>query len=233
MKICRNIFKQFKSSTMKKTIFLIGTIFAVSFLAKAQNGYEQSMRATVARLDKAVTAGDYQALAADFKIIADREKTQWLPYYYAGFCNAKTSWLYEDDGEKIEPYANLAEEEIKKARSLLDTASQKKELSEIYCVFSMANRAMVFINPQTYGRQYGPVASRYIQMAQQANPDNPRAIWLQGWEKFKTPKLWGGDKNKAKELLEDANQKLANAPVAGVNPHWGKKEVDELLKQIK
>jgi hypothetical protein len=126
MKICRNIYKQLKSSKMKKAIFLIGTIFAVTFFAKAQNGYEQLMRATVVRLDKAVTVGDSQALAADFKTIADREKMQWLPYYYAGFCNAKTGWLYEDDGEKIEPYANLAEEEIKKARSLLDTASQKK-----------------------------------------------------------------------------------------------------------
>src|ERR1700676_3143728 len=154
MKICRNFYKQFKSSKMKKTIFLIGAIFGVSFFAKAQDGYEQVMHAIVARLDKAVTVGDYQALAADFKTIADREKMQWLPYYYAGFCNAKTAWLYEDDGEKIEPYANLAEEEIKKARALLDTATQKKELSEVYCVFSMTNRAMVFINPQTYGRQY-------------------------------------------------------------------------------
>src|ERR1700680_336013 len=156
---------------MKKRICLIGAVFAVSFFAKAQNGYEQSMQAIVASLDKAFSVRDYQTLAADFKTIADQQKTQWLPYYYAGFCNAKTGWLYQDDGEKIEPFANLAEEEIKKARSLLDTASQKKELSEVYCVFSMANRAMVFINPQTYGRQYGPAASRYIQMAEQANPD--------------------------------------------------------------
>jgi hypothetical protein len=218
---------------MKKTMLFIATIFAISFSVKAQDAYTQQMQATVARLDKANSAKDYQQLADDFKTIADRQKTQWLPYYYAGFCNAKIGWLYKDDGDKIEPFANLAEEEIKKAQSLIDTANQKTALSEIYCVLSMVNRARVFVNPMSYGRQYGPIASRYAQMAEKTNIENPRALYMEGWEKYATPKLWGGDKKKAKELLETASEKLKIIPVAETDPHWGKKEVEELLKQLK
>src|ERR1700730_14196062 len=154
---------------MKKTIFLITTVFMVSFAAKAQDDYSKQMQATVSRLDKANSIKDYQQLADDFKTIADGQKTQWLPYYFAGFCNAKIGWLYQDDGDKIEPFADKAQEEIKKAQSLLDTATQAKELSEVFCVLSMINQARVFINPMTYGRQYGPAAGRYIQLAEKAN----------------------------------------------------------------
>jgi hypothetical protein len=115
----------------------------------------------------------------------------------------------------------------------LDTTKQKAALSEIYCVLSMVNRATVFINPASYGRQYGPAASMYTKMALQENPDNPRALYLAGWEKFSTPKMWGGDKNKAKELLLAAQQKLAANTAGGTDPHWGKKETDALLAQLK
>jgi len=218
---------------MKKTIFSIAMILLLSFVTRAQDAYMQKMQATVSRLDRANSVKEYQQLANDFIAIADEQKQQWLPYYYAAFCNAKIGWLYQDDGDKIEPFADKADEQIKKAQSLLDTATQKKELSELYCVMSMAKRARVFVNPVTFGRQYGPVASRYIQLAEKENPDNPRALYLEGWEKYSTPKVWGGDKKKAKELLENAKQKLDANSSAGINPHWGKNEVGELLKNLK
>jgi hypothetical protein len=215
---------------MKKTLLAMTAILLLSVGAGAQDAYTQSMQAAVTRLDKATSVKDYQQLAGDFQTIADQQKKDWLPYYYAAFCNAKTGWLLQDDGDKIEQFADQGDEEIRKAQSLLDTATQKKQLSEIYCVLSMTNQARVFINPQTYGAKYGPTASRYRQLAEKANPDNPRALYMLGWEKFTTPKLWGGDKTKAKEYLENAKQKLAVAPSTGLDPHWGKKEIEDLLK---
>jgi len=137
-----------------------------------------------------------------------------------------------DDGEKIEPFAIKADEQIKKAYALLDTAKQKKELSEVYVVLSMANRARVYINPMTYGRTYGPPAGRYTQKARLTNPENPRALYIEGWEKYATPKMYGGDKKVAKELLEQAKQKLTAGNSADAAPHWGIKETDELLKKL-
>jgi hypothetical protein len=219
---------------MKKTIFLITATIIMYATNYAQEAYTQQMQAIVTKLDNANTLKDYQQLANDFLRIADAQKTQWLPYYYAAFCNAKIGWLKQnDDPDNIESFANKADEEIKKAQSLLDTSKQKKELSEVYCVLSMINRARVFINPQTYGPQYGPAASKYTYLAVQVIPDNPRALYLDGWEKFSTPKMWGGDKAKAKELLTTAKQKLDNSGSSGIEPHWGKKEVEGVLKQLK
>jgi|SRR5882724_1898931 len=218
---------------MKKTFSVLTAILLLSLGAGAQDAYIQSMQAAVTRLDKAASAKDYQQLAGEFQTIADRQKKDWLPYYYAALCNAKTGWLLRDDGDKIEPFADQADEEIRKAQSLLDTATQKKQLSEVYCVLSMTNQARVFINPQTYGAKYGPAAGRYRQLAEKTDPDNPRAFYMLGWEKFTTPKLWGGDKKKARELLEIAKQKLDSNASAGIDPHWGMKEVDELLIQLK
>jgi hypothetical protein len=215
---------------MKKISLFIAAAWMLCFSLQAQN---PEMLTTVTKLDQASTVKEYQQLAGDFEAIAQKQKTGWLPYYYSAFCNAKIGWLYQNDGEKIEPFADKAEKDIRKAESLLDTAIQKKELSEVYCVLSMVNRSRVFVNPMSYGSQYGPVAARYTQLALKTNPDNPRANYLEGWTKYSTPKLWGGDKKKARELLELAKQQLESAPPAGINPHWGKKEVDGLLKELK
>ncbi len=215
---------------MEKISLFIAAAWMLCFSVQAQ---DPEMLATVTKLDQANTVKEYQQLAGDFEAIAQKQKTEWLPFYYSAFCNARIGWLYQNDGEKIEPFADKAEKDIRKSESLLDTAVQKKELSEVYCVLSMVNRSRVFVNPMSYGSQYGPVAARYTQLALKTNPDNPRANYLEGWTKYSTPKLWGGDKKKARELLELAKQQLGSAPPAGINPHWGKKEVDELLKELK
>ncbi|AXY73333.1 hypothetical protein D3H65_04770 [Paraflavitalea soli] len=217
---------------MKKAILMMMTASLLITASRAQNTQDQQLQANVAKLDKATAVKEYRQLATDFAAVAAQQPTNWLAWYYAAYCNAKTGWLYQDDGDKIEPFANLAEEQAKKALSLLDTASKKKELSEVYCVLSMAERARVFINPMTYGRKHGPAASQYIQRAIAANPSNGRAIYLEGWEKNATPKMWGGDKKKAKELLEQALQQLNAQGNAGTSPHWGKPDVESLLKTL-
>jgi len=219
---------------MKRILFLIAVTIVMGTAVHAQGDYTQQMQAAIAKLDNAKAVKDYQLLADNFLRIADAQKNEWLPYYYAAFCNAKTGWLKQnDDPDNIEPFANKAAEEIKKAAMLIDTAKQKKELAEIYCIQMMLNQARVFINPQTYGREYGPTAFNYLQMAKQAAPDNPRVLYLLGWQKFATPKMWGGDKALAKQLLTSAKQKLAGEQVEGLGPHWGKKEVEEMLGQLK
>jgi len=219
---------------MKKTILIIAFIATACTVINAQSSYQQQMQTTVTKLDNANTVKDYQQLADEFLRIADIEKTQWLPYYYAAFCNAKIGWLKQDrDPDNIESFADNAEEQIKKANALLDTSKQKKELSEVYCVQMMLNQARVFINPQTYGPRYGAVAFNYTQLAKNENPDNPRMLYLLGWQKFETPKMWGGDKTKAKELLLTAKQKLESNSSSGIEPHWGKKEVEGILNQLK
>jgi hypothetical protein len=217
---------------MKQLIILIAGVFVLQMPAHSQEAGTQELQSYVSQLDKAASAANYQQLAEQFGRLANNHPSNWLAWYYAAFCNAKTGWLLQNDDDRIEAFADKADQQVAMALSLLDTTKQKKELSEVYVIMSMANRARVFINPMTYGRKYGPVASRYNQLALQTNPNNGRALYLAGWEKYATPKLWGGDKQKAKELLLQASQQL-NAQSANDNPHWGKNETEELLAKLK
>lgn len=217
---------------MKKAILIIAGIFTMQFTGFSQGTYTQQMEANVSKLDNAKSVGDYQILANDFSRLGDAQKTEWLPFYYAAFCNVKISWLYQKDGDKIEPFSTLAETQIIKAEAFLDTAKNKTELSEVYCVLSMVNRAKVFISPMSNGKKFGSVAHQYIDKAKQMNPENPRVNYLYGWEKFYTPKLWGGDKTKAKEFLDLAVTQLSNKPGSNSFPRWGYKECQDILKQF-
>ena len=215
---------------MKKLILIIAGIVIMRLASIAQNTTGE-LENTVARLDRANDLPDLQLLASRFRRIAEARKTNWLSWYYAALCNAKIGSLNDDDRNDIEPYKAKANEEIQWALALLDT-TQKKELSEVYCVLSIINRDIVYMNPVTYKREYGPAASKYMRLAVQANPENPRALYLDGWEKFAIPIKSGGDKTAAKKLLISAKQKLNTNESFSVDPHWGKAEVDAILKQL-
>ena len=216
---------------MKKLIISAVAIMLLYFSASAQQN-SGALQSAVTKLDQAKTAKDYEILEKEFVKIAVDQSKDWLPNYYAAYCNAKIGFLLQDDGESIEPYSNRGEAQAKAAESLLDKNNQKKELSEIYTVISMLNQGKVFINPMTYGPKYGPIAQQFLNAAKQLNPDNPRAIYLAAWFKYNTPKMWGGDKALAKQLATQSLKLLDNAEKS-VNPHWGKAEDQELLNKYK
>ena len=210
--------------------FIITTILLICSVAFtfAQNGdYTTRLEASAKQLDQAKSVSDFQGLEKTFVQLGNTQKTEWLPYYYAAFCNAKTGFLLQDDGEKIEPYSVRGEAQIKKSESL--AKGEPKVLAEIYVVQAMIYRTKVFISPMTMGRQFGPLSDQFLKKAQKLDAENPRAIYLDAWTKYHTPKLWGGDKDLARELAGKAIQKLP-ATAFSVTPHWGKAESELLLR---
>ena len=217
---------------MKKVSLLIIILFAGLSISWAQTeAFTKQMESAVTRLDNAKSVGDYQKLANDFTRIGAGNQKQWLPHYYAAYCNARIGWLFEKvDPEKIEPFITVAAQQIEKAKSLVDSTTQKKEMTEIYCVMSMIKRGWVFMNPMAYGREYGTTAKMFFEKAKAIEPENPRVLYLDAWEKYNAPKMWGGDKDKAKELLTFAIQKLESNPPKDIYPRWGKSVCEEILK---
>ncbi|SKA04174.1 hypothetical protein SAMN04488128_102422 [Chitinophaga eiseniae] len=212
---------------MKKTI-----LFFMLLLACAVSAMAQTLDEAVHKLDNAASVKDYEALEKTFTALSAQQPDSWLPWYYAAYCNAKIGFLYQDDGDKIEPYSVKGEEQIGRAQALLDSAKQRQELSEVLTVASMVNRTKVFINPMTYGRKYGMLSEKYLQQALQLQPENPRALFVRAWVKYYTPKMWGGDKPLAKELAEKSLGLLAKDK-SGTAPHWGKVENEALLAKFR
>lgn len=211
---------------MKQVIIMFVALIPISGFAQQQGG-PSSLERLVAELDRASTVTDYEALEAKFAALSETD-TRWLTPYYAALCNANIGFMLEQDGERIEPYSDRGLDQLKEAITRINKAAQQKELAEIYVVASLLYRTKVFINPMTMGRKYGPTAGKYLELALKFDADNPRAIYVEAWNKYHTPKAWGGDKRLAKELAQKSLALLAKER-DGLQPHWGVRENNRLL----
>ena len=72
---------------MKKSLFTIALV-AISFLSFSQSEkFQKAMEQNIAQFDAAKTAADFLSVGSNFERIAEAEKNQWLPYYYAALSN--------------------------------------------------------------------------------------------------------------------------------------------------
>ena len=92
---------------MKKLIALIA-IVSLTQIASAQNKkYIAIMEKNIAALDTSRANDQLQTLANTFDRIANAEKAEWLPNYYAAYCNVNMT--YNLKGEAIDTYCDKAD----------------------------------------------------------------------------------------------------------------------------
>ena len=202
---------------MKNTI-LSTLIICLCITAFAQSErYAPAMKKNIAMLDSAIQKGNAKELANNFERIGDAEKTQWLPYYYAAYCNILITYT-EKDKSKVDAIADKAEELITKAEGLAG-----KENSEIDVIKSMIASAHMMVDPQSRYMQYGAASSSNIEKAKALDPTNPRPVYLEAQAKFYTPAAFGGGKDVAKPLFEKAISMFDTfKPETDLHPTWGK-----------
>jgi hypothetical protein len=204
---------------MKK--LLLGFTLLLALGSQAQSDkYTEAMQKNLAALNEAQTPDALQAVAASFERIAEAEKTQWLPYYYAvlaqeriGFSDPKA------DKDKIG----------EKATQLLDKAEAIEKNAELCCLRNMAATIQMLVDPQNRWQTYGMAARAALEKAQQLDEKNPRIYYLQGMSLFGTPPAFGGGKDKAKPLFQKSLDLFKTAEVKPLYPNWGQKEAEEML----
>src|SRR5947208_3648679 len=76
---------------MKKMILALMLLSAIITNAQSDK-YAAAMKKNLDLFDSAKTTADFQSVAAAFERIGDAEKTQWLPYYYAGLALTMPGW---------------------------------------------------------------------------------------------------------------------------------------------
>ena len=210
---------------MKKTILSVLVIcFSITAFAQSDK-YAPAMKKNIALLDSAMQKGNAKELANNFERIGDAEKTQWLPYYYAAYCNILTTYT-EKDKTKIDAIADKAEEMITKSQALTG-----QENSEIDVIKSMIASAHMMVDPQSRYMQYGGASSSNIEKAKALDPTNPRPVYLEGQAKLYTPEAFGGGKAVAKPLLEKALAMFDTfKPASELHPVWGKASVKYFIE---
>ncbi len=189
----------------------------------AQNDrYQKGMEKTMSMLDSAKNSDDYTSVAAAFERIGDAEKTQWLPYYYAAFCNVMKG--FQDQKVNKDEVATKAEELIAKAEAI------EPKNSEIFILKNMASTLHMLVDPQTRWQQYGAKGNEALAMSKQLDPNNPRAYLMEGQGIFGMPVQFGGGKDKAKPLFEKSLALFeVQKPASALHPKWGKSSAKGML----
>src|SRR5580693_4303597 len=115
---------------MKKiiSILLVSCSFTLAAFSQSDK-FVSAMKTNLSLLDSAKSVPDFVSLANTFERIGDAEKTQWLPYYYAGLALSSAGW---------QPATTDKDGNADKINALLDKAvalaSNDTARSEIYAV---------------------------------------------------------------------------------------------------
>lgn len=202
-------------------------LFATAGFAQSDK-YTMAMKKNLHGMDSSFrNPADLLKLANSFERIASTEKNQWLPYYYAAFCQVNVGFM-EQDKTKVDAFAD-------KAASLIAVAdSLAPGNSEISCIKSMVASCHMMVDPMTRWQEYGAASSSNMVASMRQDPTNPRPYYLKGQGLKYTPEQFGGGCATAKPALEVALEKyLTFKPASELHPTWGKEIAQQLIATCK
>jgi len=214
---------------MKKFIVTGFILIAAFTTVKAQSErFVNAMKSNIAAMDSSFrNPPSLLTLANSFERIGNAEKNQWMPFYYAAFCQVNYSFM-ETDKSKIDVLADKAAELIAKADSLMPNNS------EISCVKSMIASSRMMVNPMQRYMEYGPVSEKCLADAITQDPTNPRPHYLKGQGLKYTPEAFGGGCKPALEEFQKAMDKYnVFKPASDIAPDWGKAITEKLIAECK
>ncbi len=217
---------------MKRILFIAATFISLTTFAQTEK-YFKAMEPKVAAIDTTRSVEAAKDLANAFERIAEAEKTQWLPYYYAALAQVNSGYSLSGGNmgglaSQLDPIADKAESLLQKAEAL------SKDNSEIWAVKKMIATLRMTADPMARYQQYGLMAQQALETARRLDKNNPRVDLLEGQDKFFTPEQFGGSKTEAKKLFEEALKKYAAAkPASSIEPSWGRGTTQYFLNQVK
>lgn len=166
--------------------------------------------------------------ANKLSLIAKKWGDNWVTHYYVAYSKGLLSYM-EKDAAKRDAYLDEADKEREEAVSIL-----KKENDETFVLAAMLANARMAVDPMNRWQKYGKIYSEDLQSAKEINPDNPRMYYLQGTNKFFTPKQFGGGKKAALPYFEKAEGLYAKEKGGDITkPYWGKDSNERFIAQCK
>ena len=208
-----------------KNLTLILAIVLLSFVSKAQKPeYYQAMGETLGQYATCKSAADFQALGNKFQMIANAEKTEWLPLYYQAHCYILMSFM-EPDASKKDSYLDVAEKSVNKLIEMVPAES------EVFTLQSFYFTGRLVVNPMERGQQFGGLSGQAIGKALALDPSNPRAKLMKIQMDMGSAQFMGQD---PKSFCPQAKELLAGwddfKPKSAIHPSWGKDQVQGIVK---
>jgi len=208
----------------KLCIALMAFIFSNALFAD-EKSYTEAMISAMEQM-KISKPADYGLIANQFERIAQAEKTEWLPYYYASYVSIIQSYATQDKSK--------ADEILDYAQKMLDQAAILKiDNSENIVLEGFIDCARIAVDPQR-GAEYSQNAIGEFKKAQEIDPLNPRADYMLGMVLLNTPDFYGGGKKVAQPFFEGAILKFDKfVPLSALHPSWGKEQCKKQLDSCK
>ena len=213
---------------MKKLFSLLVLISFVSSSFAQSEKYVAAMKQNLAAFDTAFKKPEYlQSLGNSFERIANAEKNQWQPYYYAALSQLNYAFLLNQP-EQNDAIADQAKKNIDAADKL------SPENSEISVLKAMEASVRMIVNPMERYMTMGMLSDNEIQNAMKQDDTNPRPYYFKGTMIRHTPEQFGGGCKPAMEFFTKAMERFDSFKPAGdLNPSWGKKQTEMYMDGCK
>ena len=195
-------------------------------IAFSQTAYDKVMTEKIASIEKHQTADEFTALANDFKRIGDKEKTQWLPYYYAAFSTIQKGRMAMREGKvaDLDPIAADAQKSLDLAMDL------SKDNAENLILQKMIHGLKMMVDPQARFMSEGMLAADALSKAEKIDAGNPRITLMKAVHTYFTPEQFGGSKARGLELFQKSlDQFKIYKTKSALDPSWGKGEAEYFL----
>ena len=208
---------------MEKIIvtLLMGLLFSIT--GNAQENYEEGMTKAFQLWDQ----GKPEESAALFESIAETEKENWLPYYYAAEVKIVESFEMQDQKRK-ELQLGEAEKLLEKAK--LFGGSDNVELMVLE---AMLHTGYITLNPMQYGPSLSPVVMSLYNSAARADPQNPRvALSKAEWHMGAAPYVGEDPMIYCKDVAATLPLFQAYEPSEPFAPDWGEERARNIIREL-
>ena len=215
---------------MKNTITLNKLLTSLCFIAmmlasagtlSAQTQYESGMEKAFGLWTDAKPI----EASALFERIAQAEKDNWIPYYYAANTLITASFATKEE-TKVNEMLKKAEIFINKGHSL------SSDNSEMITLEGTMYTAYVAMDPMTYGMKYSNKIINLHSKAIALDPENPRAQLNKVEYEMGTARFFGEDMttfcSSIKKTMPFFENQNTTVPFS---PQYGEDRIESLLKQ--
>lgn len=212
-----------------KTIILSIAIILSALTGKSQSKeFNGAMGEALGQYATCKSAEDFQSLGNRFGLIANAEKSEWLPLYYQAHCYIIMSFMEPSDAAKKDNYLDVAEKSITK---MIELAPME---SEVYSLQSMFYSARLVVSPMERGQKYSALSAQAVGMALGLESNNPRAKFIKLRNDMGAAQFFGNDPKEycpqASELLASWDSYKMKSPLY---PSWGKDQVEGIVNECK
>lgn len=203
---------------MKYIVILL--VMFTSLLLNAQSSYDKGMQKGFEFWGK----GENSKAIATFERIAQAEKTNWVPYYYAAQIGILSSF-----GEKDKTKQDLL---LNNASAIIDNAMLiSPDNSELYSLKGLLLTAFVASDPMVNGAKLSGKTIMTYEKSIQLDSTNPRPYYLKAQFGMGAARFFKQDLTPYCLEIENALVKFDSFEVKGKYfPTWGKDQAIEILK---